>query len=60
MASVSKSKLPRKKPNLTRSGKVRIFAYTINQLIELCEKAQRPRDKHKFNTRIKSLQAQGI
>lgn len=57
MATVSKSRLPRKKPNLTRSGKVRIFAYTIAQLIELRDKAQRPRDKHKFNIRIKSLEA---
>ena len=57
MASVSKSRLPRKKPNLTRSGKVRIFAYTIPQLIELRDKAQRPRDKQKYDCRIKSLEA---
>lgn len=58
MATVSKSRLPRKKPNLTRSGKTRIFAYTIDQLTELRDKAQRPRDKHKFDCRIKYLQAQ--
>jgi hypothetical protein len=55
MATVSKSTMPRKQPNLSRSGKVRIFGFSVDKLIELRDKAQRPRDKHKFNARLISL-----
>lgn len=55
MASVSKSKLPRKKPNLTRNGKPRIYAYSLEKLNQELEKTQRPRDKNKIINRIKVL-----
>lgn len=57
MATVSKSRLPRKSPSTSRSGKPRIFAYSMDKLIETRDKSQRPRDKHKINNRIKSLQS---
>lgn len=55
MANVSKSGLPRKQPNTTRSGKPRIFGYSESKLLEAREKAQRPRDKDKFDNRLKVL-----
>jgi hypothetical protein len=55
MASENKSQLPRKKPNMTRNGKPRIYAYSLEKLNQELEKAQRPRDKNKINNRIKVL-----
>lgn len=57
MANVSKSKLPRKQPHLSRNGKPRIYGYSIEKLIEMRDKSQRPRDKHKINVRIKNLES---
>jgi hypothetical protein len=57
MALISKSKLPRKQPHLTRTGKPRIFAYSVEKLIEMRDKSQRLRDKNKINNRIISLAA---
>lgn len=55
MATVSKSKLPRKQPHLSRSGKPRIFGWSESKLLDAIEKSQRPRDKNKINNRLKVL-----
>lgn len=55
MAQISKSKLPRKQPHLSRSGKPRIYGYSMEKLSETRDKSQRPRDKNKIDNRIKVL-----
>jgi hypothetical protein len=40
---------------MTRNGKPRIYAYSLEKLNQELEKAQRPRDKNKINNRIKVL-----
>ncbi len=57
MANVSKSGLPRKQPHLSRTGKQRIFACSESKLLEMREKAQRPRDKDKIDNRLKVLKS---
>lgn len=54
MATVSKSSRPRKTPNQTRNGKVRIYGMNIPKLIEMAEKAI-PKNRDKIQRRINNL-----
>ena len=55
MSTISKANRPRKSPNQTRNGKVRIGPLSLAKLQELVEKSGRPRDKHKYQNRINFL-----
>lgn len=59
MSVQSKSSRPRKSPTLTRNGKVRFLGFTLAKLQEMVEKSSRPKDKNKYNNRIKILTNRG-
>jgi len=59
MANVSKSSLPRKAPNQTRNGRMKLGPLSIAKLQDLSEKATRLKDKNKFQNRIKVLVKRG-
>lgn len=60
MSIQSKSSRPRKAPNSTKNGKVRFLGFTLEKMQELVEKASRPKDKSKYNNRIKILTKRGL
>ena len=44
-------------PMLTRNGKTRLGPLTITQLKEMADKAQRGKDRARYENRIKTLEA---
>jgi len=55
MTTISKANKPRNAPGRTRNGKVKYVALGLAKLQELVDNANRPRDKHKYQTRINYL-----
>lgn len=48
MATISKSKRPRKSPGLTRNGKIRLRTQSITQLEAMLEKSQDRKSRGKI------------
>ena len=60
MSTVGKASKPRKAPNQTRNGKLRVGPLSLNKLQELIEKSCRPRDKRKYQNRINIINKRGV